>query len=241
MKFHAHIRSTLLDALKWVEYAFQTTGEKPPAGAFYGLQRHSPIVVYDDDANTLPKSRASDGIIGLCIRPVAVYTADCLPVLIADTQHQHVAAVHVGLQGALEGVLDRTVERLCIEGASPMHLHIAIGPAIAPCCYEISAKKLAQITHMMPILLKHCCWHYKQPYNPLAVRAQAHATQNSIWFDLPQMATEILKQVGVRSTNIENIGLCTYCMAEIGSSYRRNTHFNNGYQSFYSWIRRCNA
>jgi len=42
----------------------------------------------------------------------------------------------------------------------------------------------------------------------------------------------------VPAANIENVSFCTYCMAETGSSYRRNTHFNSGYQSRFSWIRR---
>lgn len=230
------IRSTLLDALEWVEYAFQPAGDAPPEDAAYGHQRHSATVVHDE-ANVPPKSCESDGVIGLGVRPVAVYTADCLPVLIADTQHQHVAAVHAGLKGTLAGVLGRAVERLCEAGTTPEHLRVAIGPAIAPCCYELGEEMLTPIAQSFSGPLTHC-WHREQPHNPLAIRPQAKSTQNGIWFNLPQLATEMLMQAGVPQGNIENAGYCTYCMAEPGSSYRRNTHFNSGYHSRYSWIRR---
>jgi len=230
------VRSTLLDALEWVEYAFQPAGEAPPDDVAYGHQRHSATVV-DDAANVPPKSCESDGIIGFGERPVAVYTADCLPVLIADTQQRRVAAVHAGLKGTLAGILDRTVERLCEDGASPDGLYVAIGPAIAPCCYELGEEMLPSIAQSFSGSLSHC-WHREQPHNPFAVRPQAKATQNGIWFNLPQLATEILLKAGVPAAHIENVGFCTYCMAENGASYRRNTHFNSGYQSRFSWIRR---
>jgi len=230
------VRSTLLDALEWVEYAFQPAGEAPPDDVAYGHQRHSAIVV-DDEANVPPKSCESDGIIGLGARPVAVYTADCLPVLIADRQQRRVAAVHAGLKGTLAGVLDRAVARLCEAGSTPDALVVAIGPAIAPCCYELGEEMLTPIAQRLSGPLAHC-WHREQPRNALAVRPQAIGTQHGIWFNLPQLATAILTEAGVPAANIENVGFCTYCMAEAGSSYRRNTHFNSGYQSRFSWIRR---
>jgi len=230
------VRSTLLDALEWVDYAFQPAGEAPPDDVAYGHQRHSATVV-DDEANVPPKSCESDGIIGLGARPVAVYTADCLPVLIADTQQRRVAAVHAGLKGTLAGVLERAVIRLCEAGSSPDGLYVAIGPAIAPCCYELGEEMLSAIA---PTLSgsQPSCWHREQPHNPLAVRPQAKATRNGVWFDLPQLATLRLTEAGVPAANIENVSFCTYCMAKTGSSYRRNTHFNSGYQSRFSWIRR---
>lgn len=230
------VRSTLLDALEWVEYAFQPAGEAPPDNVAYGHQRHSATVV-DDEANVPPKSCESDGIIGLGTRPVAVYTADCLPVLIADTRQRRVAAVHAGLKGTLAGVLERAIARLCEAGSSPDSLCVAIGPAIAPCCYELGEEMLGVIAPARSDPASPC-WCREQPQNPLAVRPQAKATRNGVWFALPQLATERLIAAGVPAANIENVRFCTYCMAETGSSYRRNTHFNCGYQSRFSWIRR---
>ena len=131
-------RSPLLDSLDWVDYAFQPAGEPPPTDAAWGHQRHSATVVFDVE-NTPSKSCESDGIISSGTRPVAVYTADCLPVLIADPQQRIVAAVHAGLKGTLAGVLIRAVEKLCEQGSAPENLVVAIGPALGPCCYELAS------------------------------------------------------------------------------------------------------
>nr|MBA2816390.1 hypothetical protein [Candidatus Pantoea persica] len=55
---------------------------------------------------------------------------------------------------------------------------------------------LAQIAARQPGPLEQC-WHRAQPRNPLAVRPQAIATQASVWFDLPQLATAILMRASV--------------------------------------------
>lgn len=229
-------RSTLLDSLAWLDYAFQAAGDPPPADAAYGHQRHSAIVVTDVE-NTPPKSCESDGIISTGARPVAVYTADCLPVLFADAQRKVVAAVHAGLQGTLAGVLTRAVETLQQQGSDPQNLWVAIGPAMGPCCYELGEPQLAEM-QQRPALAGWLRWQRNQPVNPLAQRPQATARQQGVWFDLPVLATQMLLQAGVPPQQIENVNVCTYCMAESGSSYRHNTHFAHGYHSRYSWIRR---
>lgn len=228
------VRSTLLDTLGWVDYAFQSAGEAPPENAAYGHQRHTATVVRDNE-NYPPKRCESDGVIGAGERPVAVYTADCLPVLIADTRQKNVAAVHAGLNGTLAGILYRAVEQLCMSETTPNDLYVAIGPAIAPCCYELGKDKLAEIEQKVSLPLR---WRYEQPCNPFSIRPQAQATQQGIWFDLPWLAIQMLMDAGVPEAQIENLGFCTYCMAEAGSSYRLNSHSYSGYQSRYSWIRR---
>lgn len=232
---HSGPRSTLLDALPWLDYAFQPAGQPVPADAAYGHQRHSANVVLATQ-NQPPKSCESDGVIGEGQLPVAVYTADCLPVLFADTHQHHVAAVHAGLQGTLAGVLNSAVEGLLARGARAESLHVAIGPAIGPCCYELGKDRVTQMEQRTDLPTLH--WSRGQPHNAAAVRPQARAHHQGVWFDLPQLARGLLLQRGIPAQQVEILNVCTYCMAELGSSYRYNTHFDSGYQSRFSWIRR---
>jgi polyphenol oxidase len=231
---HQVPRSALLDALGWLEYAFQSAGVPAPSDAAYGHQRHSANVVMAGD-NLPPKSCESDGVIGEGTRPVAVYTADCLPVLFADTRKHQVAAVHAGLKGTLSGVLNSAIDRLLALGAQPDTLHVAIGPAIGPCCYELGEDLVTQMQAQPSLPTLN--WSATQPQNPQAIRPQARAQQQGIWFDLPHLARGLLQQRGIPAQQIEVVPVCTYCMAEAGSSYRYNTHFASGYQSRFSWIR----
>lgn len=65
--------------------------------------------------------------------PIAVASADCVPVIIEGAGV--VAVLHVGWRGALAGVVPDTLARLSKEGLSPQQA--AIGPSIGPCCYEV--------------------------------------------------------------------------------------------------------
>lgn len=228
-------RSTLLDTLTWLDYAFQPAGQPAPADAAYGQQRHSATVV-SASHNLPPKSCESDGVIADSDSPVAVYTADCLPVLFADTRQHLVAAVHAGLKGTLGGVLESAIDALLERGARTDTLYAVIGPAIGPCCYELGSDVLTQMQQRndLPALR----WSAAQHVNARAVRPQACAHHQGIWFDLSHLAQGKLLQRGIPAAQIEVAGICTYCMAEAGSSYRYNTHFGSGYQSRFSWIRR---
>lgn len=230
--------SPLLSRFDWLEHAFMPAGEYPPSESIYNQQRHSARVVTSDIA--LPvKSVEADGLIASDTRPVAVYTADCLPILLADPLQQQVAAVHGGLKGILSGVLINAIHRLCERGATPQSLHIAIGPSIGPCCYELGHDLITRATQDDPYhLAELMAWSENPIKNPAAIRPQAESTTNGVWFDLPLLAKRIALREGVPEEQIELAGICTYCMAEEQASYRRNTHCQHGYRQRFSWIKR---
>ncbi|QKJ88742.1 polyphenol oxidase family protein [Paramixta manurensis] len=231
-----HSRSSaLLDSLGWVEHAFLPAGERPAEHTAFAHQRHTATVVLDAEAFP-PKSHEADGVISITTRPVAVYTADCLPILIADTRQRHVAAVHAGLKGALAGVIGSAVERLLTLGATADSLYAAIGPAIGPCCYELGRDVLDKMQENPRVITP--TWQEMQPLNPHAVRPQACGNNSGVWFDLAGLGRQMLQQAGIPARQIDVLEVCTYCMAEPNASYRRNTHFNHGYASRFSWIGR---
>jgi polyphenol oxidase len=69
---------------------------------------------------------------------ICVRTADCLPLLIADTKSGLMAAVHCGWKGTAKRLAAKVV-RILKEtfGCDPAFLLAALGPAIGPDCYEV--------------------------------------------------------------------------------------------------------
>ncbi|MBL8527764.1 MAG: peptidoglycan editing factor PgeF [Burkholderiales bacterium] len=67
-------------------------------------------------------------------RVLAVLTADCLPVLLAEETGAAVAIAHAGWRGLATGVIERTVAAL---GTEPANLLAYLGPAIGPHAFEV--------------------------------------------------------------------------------------------------------
>ena len=66
-----------------------------------------------------------------------VYTADCTPILIWDSENGAVGAVHAGWRGTAKGIVQKTVATMVAAfGCRPENLRAAIGPNIGPCCFE---------------------------------------------------------------------------------------------------------
>jgi YfiH family protein len=69
---------------------------------------------------------------------LAVSIADCIPVLIYDSERKIVAGVHSGWRGTAQNIAGATIELMRKEhGSRPESLHIYIGAAASQCCYEV--------------------------------------------------------------------------------------------------------
>jgi YfiH family protein len=68
---------------------------------------------------------------------LGIVTADCAPVLFADSNGQIVGAAHAGWRGAVAGVLEATITAMTDLGAPAGSITAAIGPCIAPGSYEV--------------------------------------------------------------------------------------------------------
>lgn len=70
--------------------------------------------------------------IALCIN-----TADCIPILLADSQAGVIAAVHSGWRGTIARIAAKTIEAMINLGADPNRIHAAMGPSICTDCFEV--------------------------------------------------------------------------------------------------------
>jgi len=99
-------------------------------------QVHGSAIVDAGVANRLAEADASFATTSHTT--CAVMTADCLPVLFCDKQGQAVAAAHAGWRGLVGGVLEATLQRLCLELSCPASQILAwLGPAIGSQAFEV--------------------------------------------------------------------------------------------------------
>lgn len=71
---------------------------------------------------------------------LGILTADCAPVLFADTEAGVVGACHAGWRGALEGIIEATLSAMDGLGARRTRIRAAIGPCIAQISYQVGVE-----------------------------------------------------------------------------------------------------
>lgn len=107
-----------------------------PAPPVWLRQVHGARVV-DADSLEAGETPAADAVLTSTPGVVcAILTADCLPVVLADTRGTVVAAAHAGWRGLSAGVLEAAVAAMGIE---PSRVTAWLGPAIGPGDYEVDA------------------------------------------------------------------------------------------------------
>ncbi len=172
------------------------------------FQIHSPNVIVAAEPWTRENSPRADAIVtrvpGLA---VGVGTADCGPVLFADSAAGVVGAAHAGWKGALTGVLEATIAAMEKLGAARARISAAIGPLIRQPNYEVGAEFAARFTAADAANTRF--------FAPAA--RDGHAM-----FDLPGYIKARLERADIRG--VEDLGLCTYAEPARFFSYRRTTH-----------------
>ena len=93
----------------------------------------------------------TDGLLTTTPRlALAVVTADCVPVLMADARAGVVAAVHAGRVGAQSGVVARALEAMQAAGAHVDDVSALLGPAVTGANYEVPEEMAAEVEAALP-------------------------------------------------------------------------------------------
>lgn len=188
----------------WVDHGFSVRGAQLAHSPITLKQVHSADVL---NAYGL-EDRAASGDALITNRPgilVGVRTADCVPILLADSKSQSVAAIHAGWRGTVAGIARNAVARLAEEfGVDPGNLHAAIGPAIRACSYEVKEDVADQFRPIFP------------EWTP------DHCRGGRCKLDLIEANKRVLVAAGIPAGQIYDSGMCTFCCAQEFHSYRRD-------------------
>lgn len=113
-------------------------------------QVHGDHVEFVDAART-EAFDATDALVttapGLAL---AVVTADCVPVLLADAEAGVLGAAHAGRVGAASGVVLRTLEAMLAAGARASDVAVLLGPAVSGANYEVPEEMAADVEARLP-------------------------------------------------------------------------------------------
>ncbi|MFJ9925253.1 MULTISPECIES: peptidoglycan editing factor PgeF [Streptomyces] len=89
---------------------------------------------------------------------LAVLTADCVPVLLADPVAGVAAAAHAGRPGMVKGVVPAAVRAMVELGAAPERIVARTGPAVCGRCYEVPEQMRAEVAAVEPTAHAETSW-----------------------------------------------------------------------------------
>ncbi|MBA4391501.1 MAG: peptidoglycan editing factor PgeF [Syntrophus sp. (in: bacteria)] len=200
---------------KGIVHGFFT--KESPSHTFIGADRNAfleafalhDIIVMDqehgDEIHIVTKGERpdrGDGIILVEPQVAAIIkTADCLPVIIADTLCPMVAIVHAGWRGTAKKITQKAVEKMVRLGAGRENMIAILGPSIRSCCYEVGGE-------VLDIFQKE------------GFSERVFVKKNDVvYLDLSRANRELLAGAGIET--IYDTGLCTYCTDDLFASYRK--------------------
>lgn len=181
-----------------------------PSAPIWLNQTHSTVVAQVSAPTTHVLD--ADGVFTSASNVVcSAMTADCLPVLLTNTQGTQVAAVHAGWRGLANGIVENALELFSGE------VMAWLGPAIGPQAFEVGEDVLQAFVDFDS--------QAHQAFTPRDVEGKWLA-------DMSKLATQRLNKLGI--TQVFDSGLCTFQDKEDFYSYRRDSV--TGRQATFIWI-----
>jgi YfiH family protein len=120
--------------------------------------------------------------------PIAVLTADCVPILLYENKRNMIAAIHAGWKGALKGIINNVVNFMVKKGCKQKNIFAAVGPCIGKSNYNVRndfKKKFIKKDKKNKIFFSN--------------------KKNIIFFDLPSYVKSQLKLNKIRKIDMINI------------------------------------
>ncbi len=137
--------------------------------------------------------------------PLAISTADCVPVLLEDTVNQVVGALHCGWRPTVADIEKEAITKMIELGADVNNIRAAIGPAIDMCCFEVGSEVISAVDELL---------------GPVEAAVFYQKREEKYMLNLRGVVRERLIQLGVHPENIEKVGTCTMCHPDRYFSHR---------------------
>jgi YfiH family protein len=152
--------------------------------------------IHNDEADILLTDQTGTAL--------AVRTADCLPILLADPKTGIAAAVHAGWRGTAAQVAQTAVREMQSRGVQTKDILACLGPCIGSCCFQIDTITADKLANSAP-------------------EAEFHIRRDpEITADLREINALQLIQCGLTDVHIERMNACTACDNRRFFSYRRD-------------------
>ncbi|MCX5696659.1 MAG: peptidoglycan editing factor PgeF [Candidatus Omnitrophica bacterium] len=131
--------------------------------------------------------------------PLAIFTADCLPIFLFDPQRPAVGLVHAGRRGTEQEITPKAIRLMQDKfNSRPGELFVGFGPAIRDCCYEVGVDLKDNFNYGLKM------------------------KDSRYYLDIILINKKQVLESGVKPNHISDCGICTSCRQDEFFSYRRH-------------------
>ncbi len=178
-----------------------------PKNVVLGNQTHSlhvRKVTFEDAGKGVFKERDYTDVDALITNeiglPIAIHTADCVPVTLVDKKTHAIGNAHCGWRGTLGKLAEKTFDVMHEAFGSCAEDMVAfIGPCIHKCCYEVSEAL------------------YKEFLATFADNSLCFVQEEKFYLDLPGLNRKVLTDLGI---TVYTADICTCCHCDTFYSHR---------------------
>jgi len=136
---------------------------------------------------------------------IGVKVADCVAIIVADSNKRIAAAVHAGWRGTYKKIVMRTINFLQKRYKSkPKDIIASLSPAIGPCHYEVGMEL------------------YKKMGNDNVFKNAFNIQKEKIFLDLWEANARLLLKAGLKKRNIFVNKRCIFSDRKLFFSFRRD-------------------
>jgi YfiH family protein len=171
-------------------------------------QVHGDMIHFVDKmGNGLVEIPQCDGLVtSLKNTALTIKTADCVPIIYADTKNHIIGISHNGWKGTYLRLAEKMIKKMVERGANLSSIQVAIGPAIGACCYSIDEERAQSIIESLKENEKHAVQKNEQGYS----------------LNLLTLNTMQFLNAGLQKNQIDTFPFCTKCDEKRLFSYRRS-------------------
>lgn len=178
-----------------------------PKNPIFPIQTHTNIVKTIGLNTTLYNLNNVDGLVTNDSNlPIAIQTADCIPVLLYDQVSKIIGALHAGWRGTMGNIVKEGVHQFKKLGSNPKNIVAGIGPGICQDIYEVGGEVLEKANSVMG-----------SDSHQFIIKT----SENKGKIDLKGINKHLLVREGLKPENIEISDICTFLAEEDYYSARR--------------------
>lgn len=190
----------------WFGQALTIEGEEYPVVSLRQVHGDGVVIFNGEEPKDIWYKEGDALITRIPGYALAVFTADCFPILIFDPEQEAVGIVHAGWRGSAKGVVAKAIKKMQeVFKSAIKDMQIGIGPGICSSCLEVDA----------PV---------KQAFSAAQVpwdRIAQDKGNGKFLLDIYQVNFLLIKSLGIKEENIFSFSICPSCQVKDYYSYRR--------------------